>query len=143
MDEFYSVLAKHGAVFGLLIIDCWRVQIANTVWSKNKELTKSAVKQVAKFVGIASPLAALALGVGVDLIIPDENSVDNVEYAIFNSPNNKDLFMNGQSYRAYQRGFGTGGYGRIDEPTCPECGHPVIHDGGCVVCQNCGWSKCV
>lgn len=89
---------------------------ANTVWSKNKELTKSAVKQVAKFVGIASPLAALALGVGVDLIIPDENSVDNVEYAIFNSPNNKDLFMNGQSYRAYQRGFGTGGYGRIDEP---------------------------
>lgn len=31
----------------------------------------------------------------------------------------------------------------IEEPTCPECGHPVIHDGGCVVCQNCGWSKCV
>ncbi|MCQ2283530.1 MAG: hypothetical protein MJZ57_01370 [Bacteroidales bacterium] len=89
---------------------------ANSVWSKNKDLTKSAVKQVAKFVGIASPLAALALGVGVDLIIPDDNNVDNVEYAVFNTASYKDQFMSGQTYRAYQRGFGTGGYGRIDEP---------------------------
>ena len=25
---------------------------------------------------------------------------------------------------------------------CPECGEPIIHDGGCVQCTNCGWSKC-
>jgi ribonucleoside-diphosphate reductase alpha chain len=25
---------------------------------------------------------------------------------------------------------------------CPECGKPVQHEGGCVVCKNCGYSKC-
>jgi len=25
---------------------------------------------------------------------------------------------------------------------CPECGKPVEHEGGCVVCRNCGFSKC-
>jgi ribonucleoside-diphosphate reductase alpha chain len=26
--------------------------------------------------------------------------------------------------------------------TCPECGSSVEHVSGCVVCYNCGWSKC-
>ena len=26
--------------------------------------------------------------------------------------------------------------------TCPECGNNLEHEGGCVVCKNCGWSKC-
>ena len=26
--------------------------------------------------------------------------------------------------------------------TCPECGKHVEHEGGCVVCRNCGFSKC-
>lgn len=26
--------------------------------------------------------------------------------------------------------------------TCPECGSDLEHEGGCVVCKNCGWSKC-
>lgn len=25
---------------------------------------------------------------------------------------------------------------------CPECGTPVAHEGGCVICKNCGYSKC-
>lgn len=25
---------------------------------------------------------------------------------------------------------------------CPECGKGVIHEGGCVVCKSCGFSKC-
>lgn len=25
---------------------------------------------------------------------------------------------------------------------CPECGEPIIHEGGCVDCKSCGWSKC-
>ncbi len=25
---------------------------------------------------------------------------------------------------------------------CPECGRPVEHEGGCVICRNCGFSKC-
>jgi len=26
--------------------------------------------------------------------------------------------------------------------TCPECGKTVEHEGGCVICRNCGYSKC-
>ena len=25
---------------------------------------------------------------------------------------------------------------------CPECGLKVEHEGGCVICRNCGYSKC-
>ena len=25
---------------------------------------------------------------------------------------------------------------------CPECGEPLLHEGGCDICKNCGWSKC-
>jgi ribonucleoside-diphosphate reductase alpha chain len=28
------------------------------------------------------------------------------------------------------------------QTTCPECGSTVEHVSGCVVCYNCGWSKC-
>ena len=27
-------------------------------------------------------------------------------------------------------------------PTCPECGEPLIFEGGCNICKSCGWSKC-
>ena len=26
--------------------------------------------------------------------------------------------------------------------TCPECGKHVEHEGGCVICRHCGYSKC-
>ena len=26
--------------------------------------------------------------------------------------------------------------------TCPECGVSVAHEGGCLTCKHCGWSKC-
>lgn len=25
---------------------------------------------------------------------------------------------------------------------CPECGGDIVHEGGCVCCKECGWSKC-
>lgn len=25
---------------------------------------------------------------------------------------------------------------------CPECGEPLVFEGGCNTCKNCGWSKC-
>lgn len=28
------------------------------------------------------------------------------------------------------------------KPTCPECGEPLVFEGGCNVCKACGWSKC-
>jgi ribonucleoside-diphosphate reductase alpha chain len=30
----------------------------------------------------------------------------------------------------------------VTSVTCPECGTTVEHVSGCVVCYNCGWSKC-
>ena len=30
----------------------------------------------------------------------------------------------------------------INIELCPECGAPLIHEGGCVSCKNCSWSKC-
>ena len=27
-------------------------------------------------------------------------------------------------------------------PTCPECGEPIVFEGGCQSCKACGWSKC-
>lgn len=29
-----------------------------------------------------------------------------------------------------------------DISKCPECGAPVRHEGGCIQCLSCGWSKC-
>lgn len=25
---------------------------------------------------------------------------------------------------------------------CPDCGHELRHEGGCVVCHHCGWAAC-
>lgn len=30
-----------------------------------------------------------------------------------------------------------------DTSHCPECGEPLIHEGGCDICKSCGWSKCL
>lgn len=29
-----------------------------------------------------------------------------------------------------------------DTTVCPECGEPVVREGGCVQCKSCGWSRC-
>lgn len=29
-----------------------------------------------------------------------------------------------------------------EDHLCPECGEPVEHEGGCVMCRSCGYSKC-
>ena len=30
----------------------------------------------------------------------------------------------------------------INKELCPECGEPLRHEGGCISCPNCSWSKC-
>jgi ribonucleoside-diphosphate reductase alpha chain len=30
----------------------------------------------------------------------------------------------------------------INAPKCPKCGAEIIHEGGCNICKNCGWTKC-
>lgn len=31
---------------------------------------------------------------------------------------------------------------KSEKSTCPECGNMVEHEGGCVICRSCGFSKC-
>jgi len=30
----------------------------------------------------------------------------------------------------------------MNETPCPECGNTVEHEGGCMICRSCGFSKC-
>lgn len=30
----------------------------------------------------------------------------------------------------------------VNAPKCPKCGAEIIHEGGCNICKNCGWTKC-
>lgn len=30
-----------------------------------------------------------------------------------------------------------------DKMRCPECGENTVMEGGCTICKNCGWSKCL
>ncbi len=31
---------------------------------------------------------------------------------------------------------------RAEDIFCPQCGEPLVFEGGCNICKNCGWSKC-
>ena len=33
-------------------------------------------------------------------------------------------------------------YVEDNNTVCPECGEPLIFEGGCNICKNCGWSRC-
>jgi len=44
-----------------------------------------------------------------------------------------------------QQGFADSNTGAMVEPlpvSCPECGSVLEHEGGCVICRECGYSKC-
>ena len=30
----------------------------------------------------------------------------------------------------------------VNGPKCPKCGAEIVHEGGCNICKNCGWTKC-
>ena len=30
----------------------------------------------------------------------------------------------------------------VNAPKCPKCGAEIIHEGGCNICKNCGWTRC-
>lgn len=30
----------------------------------------------------------------------------------------------------------------INAPKCPKCEAEIVHEGGCNICKNCGWTKC-
>jgi hypothetical protein len=54
-----------------------------------------------------------------------------------------DVPINGSNYKnddAISQAAYT--YDAQEEHFCPECGSEIEHEGGCVVCKNCGYSKC-
>jgi len=52
---------------------------------------------------------------------PKDIVYDKIEVTTFNDP--EPVFIDGEGH-------------------CPECGKVVEHEGGCMVCRNCGFSKC-
>jgi ribonucleoside-diphosphate reductase alpha chain len=30
----------------------------------------------------------------------------------------------------------------LQEGRCPDCGAPLAHESGCMICYVCGWSAC-
>lgn len=53
-----------------------------------------------------------------------------------------DLASEPAAVAADSDGGGTGGGGSRTLVTCPECGSTVAHEGSCLTCKHCGWSKC-
>lgn len=45
-------------------------------------------------------------------------------------PNNKTVVNNSPKIKT------------VKNSLCPNCGEPLVHEGGCIVCKNCEYSKC-
>lgn len=64
-----------------------------------------------------------------------------------NGKKEEEITAPAQRMRTVLSSFNTLG-GRTDKRNhhedhlCPECGEPVEHEGGCVMCRSCGYSKC-
>lgn len=64
-----------------------------------------------------------------------------------NGKKEEEITAPAQRMRTVLGSFNTLG-GRTDKRNhhedhlCPECGEPVEHEGGCVMCRSCGYSKC-
>lgn len=77
-----------------------------------------------------SPGACCPIAVGKALVeMHDEMMTEN--YLELNLP---DIVAESLKEQAKKNGKASG--------KCPECGEPIVHEGGCDICKNCGWSKC-
>lgn len=110
-NEVYELQTKQ--VIGWAYwIGCGRE--SENFFSKNKDMI-AGLAQIA--IGTTSPLAAFAIGQVPNLFVPDGDGTP-VRYAITNVPN-RDYFLRGLQYRAFDSGFGKGGYKRfIDKNLC-------------------------
>lgn len=52
---------------------------------------------------------------------------ESISNYVFNNENRDSYIVEKQEYNG---------------PICPECGEPLIFEGGCNICKNCGYSKC-
>jgi len=56
---------------------------------------------------------------------------------------NVDYLDHGERAQSRNAGAGSSNAGDLlNISHCPDCGKPVEHEGGCVICRDCGFSKC-
>ena len=61
-------------------------------------------------------------------------SIDRLEYTKSRCPNLKGQNVTQQPQQVHHRQFYS---------VCPQCGRETLrHDGSCVMCENCSYSKC-
>ncbi len=53
-----------------------------------------------------------------------------------------NFFKNGHKIMSAEMRNGTEETPKIISRKCPDCGSMIDHEGGCVICKNCGYSKC-
>ncbi len=77
------------------------------------------------------------------------NNFTTQEYSVVQRPNSSGRGETACASDFYDCTLKEGGANpemEIDEinlgGACPECGKTVEHEGGCVICRNCGYSKC-
>ena len=63
------------------------------------------------------------------------------EYERFNKQPKKTVSKNAKDITWHKFGEDFASY-KPEENACPECGVKMAAEGGCVVCKNCGYSKC-
>ena len=85
---------------------------ANQAWQANVKTIQSVVKMGA--VTFTTPLGALAIGAVVDLLTPKLG--EDVYYAVADEQN-KNLFMAGLAFRAWDNGKGVAGYKKFSGPS--------------------------
>jgi len=67
-------------------------------------------------------------------LVPNGNSSEVIKKTYGGDDSNNDTACARDEYVII-----TGLEGQI---ACPECGRPLEHEGGCVICRSCGYSKC-
>ena len=75
----------------------------------------------------------------VDMYNEMQNELDDKEDDVVNVTKNLSEAVNKatDSIKKLSNALAT-----ISTEVCPECGEPVMFEGGCKICKSCGWTKC-
>ncbi|ACN17724.1 NrdA [Desulforapulum autotrophicum HRM2] len=91
-------------------------------------------------------LISLALRAGVDVRdIIDQVAGIGGEHAVFQE-GGRVLSIPDAIGRVLEKRYGRNGKKKVNntltEDLCPECGHVISHEEGCVTCHSCGYTRC-
>lgn len=83
--------------------------------------------------------------------VKHEDLPDDVDNGVFDSIPTPKARSSGENDGGFASGMADSGKAAdksssvnelLNMVKCPECGKPLEHEGGCVICRNCGYSKC-